>query len=106
MKYDIERIQKEIQEIRRKYNEQKKREQINEENEKLLKMAWFNKIIINMHLFHSRQNLPPKNKFSYATAQEYCELVKKSIDRRQTSSRSSQRGSGLTSPLKALPKQT
>jgi hypothetical protein len=29
MKYDIERIQKEIQEIRRKYNEQKKREQIN-----------------------------------------------------------------------------
>jgi hypothetical protein len=39
MKYDIERIQKEIQEIRRKYNEQKKREQINEENEKLLKMA-------------------------------------------------------------------
>lgn len=38
MKYDIERIQKEIQEIRRKYNEQKKREQINEENEKLLKM--------------------------------------------------------------------
>ena len=39
MKYDIERIQKEIQEIRRKYNEQKKREQINEENERLLKMA-------------------------------------------------------------------
>lgn len=38
MKYDIERIQKEIQEIRRKYNEQKKREQINEENERLLKM--------------------------------------------------------------------
>ena len=40
MKYDIERIQKEIQEIRRKYNEQKKREQINEENERLLKMWW------------------------------------------------------------------
>ena len=39
MKYDIERIQKEIQQIRRKYNEQKKREQINQENEKLLKMA-------------------------------------------------------------------
>ena len=39
MKYDIERIQKEIQEIRRKYNEQKKREQINEENERLLKMG-------------------------------------------------------------------
>lgn len=30
-----------------------------------------NKIIINMHLFPSHQNLPPKNKFSYATAQEY-----------------------------------
>ena len=27
-KYDIERTQKEIQEIKRKYNEQKKREQI------------------------------------------------------------------------------
>lgn len=31
-KYDIERIVKEIQEIRRKYNEQKKREQLNQEN--------------------------------------------------------------------------
>lgn len=35
-KYDIERIVKEIQEIRRKYNEQKKREQLNQENEKIL----------------------------------------------------------------------
>lgn len=35
-KFDIERTQKEIQEIRRKYNEQKKREMINRENEKVL----------------------------------------------------------------------
>lgn len=40
-KYDIERTQKEIQETRRKYNEQKKREQINLENEKLLQQVWF-----------------------------------------------------------------
>jgi uncharacterized protein YlxW (UPF0749 family) len=38
-KYDIERTQKEIQEIRRKYHEQKKREQVNQENEKLLQQA-------------------------------------------------------------------
>lgn len=31
-KYDIEKTQKEIQEIRRKYNEQKKRELINKDN--------------------------------------------------------------------------
>lgn len=28
-----------------------------------------------------RNQLPTKSKFSYATAQEYCELVKRSIDR-------------------------
>lgn len=39
-KYDIERIVKEIQEIRRKYNEQKKREQLNQENEKILQQLW------------------------------------------------------------------
>lgn len=38
-KYDIERTQKEIQETRRKYNEQKKREQINLENEKILQQV-------------------------------------------------------------------
>lgn len=38
-KYDIERTQKEIQEIRRKYHEQKKREQVSQENEKLLQQA-------------------------------------------------------------------
>lgn len=39
-KFDIERTQKEIQEIRRKYNEQKKRELINKDNEKILQLAW------------------------------------------------------------------
>lgn len=39
-KFDIERTQKEIQEIRRKYNEQKKREMINRENEKVLQGIW------------------------------------------------------------------
>jgi chromosome segregation ATPase len=38
-KFDIERTQKEIQEIRRKYNEQKKRELINKDNEKILQLA-------------------------------------------------------------------
>ncbi len=38
-KFDIERTQKEIQEIRRKYNEQKKREMVNRENEKVLAMV-------------------------------------------------------------------
>ena len=71
MKYDIERIQKEIQEIRRKYNEQKKREQINEENERLLKMAWLYELLLLMYGYFSLKNIPPKNKFSYGTAQEY-----------------------------------
>jgi len=30
---------------------------------------------------HRTQQLTSKSKFSYATAQEYCELVKRSIDR-------------------------
>jgi hypothetical protein len=64
MKYDIERIQKEIQEIRRKYNEQKKREQITR------KMRNFSKWLDSIRLllicicftviktFHQRINFP------------------------------------------------
>jgi len=35
-KYDIEKVTKEIQEIKRKYNEQRKREQLAKDNERLL----------------------------------------------------------------------
>ena len=40
-KYDIEKVTKEIQEIRRKYNEQRKREQLSKDNERLLQQSWF-----------------------------------------------------------------
>lgn len=61
--------------------------------------------IINMHLFHTHHNLPTKNKFSYATAKEYCELVKRSIDRQRSNSKQSIKENGVRSPLRFIPKK-
>jgi hypothetical protein len=41
------------------------------------------------------QKYPPKSKFSYSTAQEYNDLVKKSVDHHRSRSRSGHRDAAM-----------
>lgn len=52
-----------------------------------------------LNIVHSSAHIP-KCKFSYATAQEYCELVKRSISKQRSNSRS--KLSPFSSPSKNI----